>query len=109
MKQAPPITMLRVEVKDESDSVLTIDLSDDFVKWFKQENNLKRNREIDYQVRKLEIDLEKRQKILEETQEKWDDKHDVYEPPKIRSARAVAHPRRKRKSRKARRLRRKIN
>mgnify|MGYP003651706507 FL=1 len=34
--------MLRVEVKDENDSVLTIDLSDDFVKWFKKENNLKR-------------------------------------------------------------------
>tara|TARA_R110000765_G_scaffold10913_2_gene33490 strand:- start:377 stop:562 length:186 start_codon:yes stop_codon:yes gene_type:complete len=42
MTQAPPITMLRVEVKDENDSVLTIDLSDDFVKWFKKENNLKR-------------------------------------------------------------------
>ena len=34
--------MLRVEVKDERDSVLTIDLSAEFVKWFKQENNLKR-------------------------------------------------------------------
>jgi len=42
MKKIPPITMLKVEVKDENDSVLTIDLSDDFVKWFKKEKNLKR-------------------------------------------------------------------
>ena len=42
MKKIPSITILKVEVTDENDSVLTIDLSDDFVKWFKKEKNLKR-------------------------------------------------------------------
>ena len=38
----PHITMLKVELKNEDENVLTIDMSDDFVKWFKLEHNLKR-------------------------------------------------------------------
>ena len=38
----PHITMLKVELKNEDENVLTIDMSDDFVKWFKMEHNLKR-------------------------------------------------------------------
>tara|TARA_R110002020_G_scaffold6878_8_gene29171 strand:- start:2254 stop:2436 length:183 start_codon:yes stop_codon:yes gene_type:complete len=38
----PQITMLKVEIKNKDESVLTIDMSDDFVKWFKKEHNLKR-------------------------------------------------------------------
>ena len=38
----PHITMLKVELKNEDENVLTIDMSDDFVKWFKTEHNLKR-------------------------------------------------------------------
>ena len=34
--------MLKVELKNEDENVLTIDMSDDFVKWFKTEHNLKR-------------------------------------------------------------------
>ena len=34
--------MLKVEIKNEDESVLTVDLSDDFVKWFKITHNLKR-------------------------------------------------------------------
>jgi len=34
--------MLKVEIKDKKESVLTIDLSDEFVEWFKKEKNLKR-------------------------------------------------------------------
>ena len=42
MKKIPPITMLSVKVKDKDNNVLTIDLSDEFVAWFKKEKNLKR-------------------------------------------------------------------
>jgi len=38
----PQITMLKVEIKNKEESVLTVDLSDDFVRWFKKEKNLKR-------------------------------------------------------------------
>ena len=38
----PQITKLKVEIKNEDESVLTVDLSDDFVKWFKVTHNLKR-------------------------------------------------------------------
>ena len=38
----PRLTMLKVEIKDKKESVLTIDLSDEFVEWFKKEKNLKR-------------------------------------------------------------------
>ena len=34
--------MLKVEIKDKKESVLTTDLSDEFVEWFKKEKNLKR-------------------------------------------------------------------
>ena len=34
--------MLKVEIKNKEESVLTVDLSDDFVRWFKKEKNLKR-------------------------------------------------------------------
>ncbi len=34
--------MLKVEIKNDKESVLTIDMSDDFVKWFKKKHNLKR-------------------------------------------------------------------
>ena len=42
MKEIPPITMLGVKVKDKDNNVLTMDLSDEFVAWFKKEKNLKR-------------------------------------------------------------------
>ena len=38
----PHITMLKVEIKNDDESVLTVDISDDFVKWFKLTHNLKR-------------------------------------------------------------------
>jgi hypothetical protein len=38
----PHITMLQVEIKNKDESVLTVDLSDDFVEWFKTTHNLKR-------------------------------------------------------------------
>jgi hypothetical protein len=38
----PHITMLKVEIKDKDEAVLTVDLSDDFVQWFKVTHNLKR-------------------------------------------------------------------
>lgn len=38
----PQITMLKVEIKNEDEGVLTVDLSDEFVEWFKVEHNLKR-------------------------------------------------------------------
>jgi hypothetical protein len=38
----PHITMLKVEIKNKDESVLTVDISDDFVKWFKVTHNLKR-------------------------------------------------------------------
>jgi len=38
----PHITMLKVEIKNKDEGVLTVDLSDDFVKWFKVTHNLKR-------------------------------------------------------------------
>lgn len=38
----PQITMLKVEIKNEDEGVLTVDLSDEFVKWFKMKHNLKR-------------------------------------------------------------------
>jgi len=41
-KYVPQITMLKVEIKNDKESVLTIDMSDDFVKWFKKKHNLKR-------------------------------------------------------------------
>lgn len=41
-KKTPRITMRRVEIKDKKDSILTIDLSDEFVDWFKKEHKLKR-------------------------------------------------------------------
>ena len=47
--------MLSVEVKDENDSVLTIDLSDDFVKWFKKENNLNRSAPRQFQNWLIEV------------------------------------------------------
>ena len=34
--------MLKVELKNKDESILTIDMSDDFVKWFKVTHNLKR-------------------------------------------------------------------
>ena len=34
--------MLKVEIKNKDESVLTVDLSDDFVQWFKTTHNLKR-------------------------------------------------------------------
>ena len=34
--------MLNVEIKNDKESVLTIDMSDEFVKWFKKKHNLKR-------------------------------------------------------------------
>ena len=38
----PHITMLKVELKNKDESVLTIDMSDEFVVWFKKKHNLKR-------------------------------------------------------------------
>lgn len=38
----PQITMLKVEIKNEDENVLTIDMSDEFVQWFKVTHNLKR-------------------------------------------------------------------
>tara|TARA_R110000824_G_scaffold102639_4_gene244147 strand:- start:1760 stop:1948 length:189 start_codon:yes stop_codon:yes gene_type:complete len=38
----PQITVLKVEIKNKDENVLTIDMSDDFVKWFKTTHNLKR-------------------------------------------------------------------
>ena len=34
--------MLKVEIKNKDESVLTIDMSDEFVVWFKKAHNLKR-------------------------------------------------------------------
>lgn len=34
--------MLKVELKNKDENVLTVDLSDDFVEWFKVTHNLKR-------------------------------------------------------------------
>ena len=34
--------MLKVEIKDKDEAVLTVDLSDEFVQWFKVTHNLKR-------------------------------------------------------------------
>ena len=34
--------MLNVEIKNDKESVLTIDMSDGFVKWFKKKRKLKR-------------------------------------------------------------------
>ena len=34
--------MLKVELKNKDESVLTIDMSDEFVVWFKKKHNLKR-------------------------------------------------------------------
>ena len=34
--------MLKVEIKNKDESVLTVDLSDEFVQWFKVTHNLKR-------------------------------------------------------------------
>tara|TARA_R110001583_G_scaffold45503_1_gene143258 strand:- start:544 stop:735 length:192 start_codon:yes stop_codon:yes gene_type:complete len=41
-KYTPQITMLKVEIKDNDENILTLDLSDDFVEWFKITHNLKR-------------------------------------------------------------------
>jgi hypothetical protein len=41
-KYVPQITMLKVEIKNKDESVLTIDMSDEFVMWFKEKHNLKR-------------------------------------------------------------------
>jgi hypothetical protein len=41
-KYKPQITMLNVEIKNDKESVLTIDMSDEFVKWFKKKHKLKR-------------------------------------------------------------------
>jgi len=38
----PRITILKVDIKNDKENVLTIDLSDEFVAWFKKEHNLKR-------------------------------------------------------------------
>ncbi len=38
----PQITMLKVELKNKDESILTIDMSDEFVMWFKKKHNLKR-------------------------------------------------------------------
>ncbi len=34
--------MLKVEIKNKDENVLTVDLSDEFVEWFKVTHNLKR-------------------------------------------------------------------
>ena len=34
--------MLKVELKNKDESILTIDMSDEFVVWFKKRHNLKR-------------------------------------------------------------------
>jgi len=34
--------MLKVELKNKDESILTIDMSDEFVMWFKKKHNLKR-------------------------------------------------------------------
>ena len=41
-KYVPQLTMLKVEIKNKDESILTIDMSDDFVVWFKKKHNLKR-------------------------------------------------------------------
>ena len=41
-KYTPEITMLKVELKNKDESVLTIDMSDEFVVWFKKKHKLKR-------------------------------------------------------------------
>ena len=41
-KYIPEITMLKVEIKNAEESILTIDMSDEFVMWFKKKHNLKR-------------------------------------------------------------------
>ena len=41
-KCVPQITMLKVELKNKDESILTIDMSDEFVMWFKKKHNLKR-------------------------------------------------------------------
>ncbi len=41
-KYTPQLTMLKVELKNKDESVLTIDMSDEFVVWFKKKHNLKR-------------------------------------------------------------------
>ena len=41
-KYKPQITMLNVEIKNDKESILTIDMSDEFVKWFKKKHKLKR-------------------------------------------------------------------
>ena len=41
-KYKPQITMLKVELKNKDESILTIDMSDEFVVWFKKAHNLKR-------------------------------------------------------------------
>ena len=41
-KYKPQITVLNVEIKNDKESILTLDISDEFVKWFKVTHNLKR-------------------------------------------------------------------
>ena len=41
-KYKPQITMLNVEIKNDKERILTIDMSDEFVKWFKKKHKLKR-------------------------------------------------------------------
>ena len=41
-KYTPEITMIKVELKNKDESILTIDMSDEFVVWFKKAHNLKR-------------------------------------------------------------------
>ncbi len=41
-KYVPQLTMLKVEIKNDKESVLTIDMSDEFVVWFKKKHKLKR-------------------------------------------------------------------
>ena len=58
----PHITMLKVEIKNKDESVLTVDLSDDFVQWFKVTHNLKRcapNQFKEWLIKVLEGDTRK--------------------------------------------------
>jgi hypothetical protein len=41
-KYTPEITVLKVEIKNAEENILTIDMSDEFVVWFKKKHSLKR-------------------------------------------------------------------
>ena len=41
-KPAPHIKIMKVNIINDNEHVLTVELSDEFVTWFKREHNLKR-------------------------------------------------------------------